>query len=201
MLVLAMMAGGTVGDRRPGGHGRCAGGDGPTRPVSELWRLRPRAHRSGIGTRTRRRHRERCSPRAIEVPWCYLEFGDVGWCRSPARLDARLRAAGLRIAAAELALASCKPDPAAMLPCAGPGSEQAKALKASAGLLRDAESNGAVFLALPANGRPETRSTKKARCCGCCARVTKLRAVGARRPPKRSSAPMGERGRGSAVYC
>lgn len=89
---------------------------------------------------------------AIEVPWCYLEFGDVGWCRNSARLDPRLRAAGLKIAAAELASAGCKPDPAALLPCAAPGSGQARALQDSAELLRDAESNGAVFLALPANG-------------------------------------------------
>jgi hypothetical protein len=89
---------------------------------------------------------------AIEVPWCYLEFGDVGWCRNPARLDARLHAAGLRIAAAEQALVRCTPDPAALLPCAAPGSAQAKALQDSAGLLRDAQSNGAIFLALPANG-------------------------------------------------
>src|SRR3984885_11415732 len=27
---------------------------------------------------------------AIEVPWCYMEFGNVGWCREPARLDAGL---------------------------------------------------------------------------------------------------------------
>ena len=32
----------------------------------------------------------------VEVPWCYLEFGDVGWCRNPARLDSRLHSAALR---------------------------------------------------------------------------------------------------------
>lgn len=89
---------------------------------------------------------------AIEVPWCYLEFGDVAWCRNPARLDARLRAAALRIAAAELASARCQPAQVLSLPCATPGSEQAKALQDSAALLRGAESNGAIFLALPANG-------------------------------------------------
>ena len=40
---------------------------------------------------------------AIEAPWCYLEFGDVGWCRDPARLDRRLHDAGLQIAAQERA--------------------------------------------------------------------------------------------------
>jgi TrbL/VirB6 plasmid conjugal transfer protein len=89
---------------------------------------------------------------AIEVPWCYLEFGDVGWCREPSRLDPRLRAAGLRIAAGELAQAACRPGSNSLVSCAGPGSAQGEALDHSAELLRDARSNGAIFLALPANG-------------------------------------------------
>ncbi len=89
---------------------------------------------------------------AIEVPWCYLEFGDVGWCREPSRLDPSLRAAGLRIAAAESAALECQPGMSALVPCVAAGSAQAKALEHSAELLRDAQSNGAIFLALPANG-------------------------------------------------
>jgi hypothetical protein len=77
---------------------------------------------------------------AIEVPWCYLEFGDVGWCRNPARLDPALRSAGLRIAARELALVP------------GAGGAASRSLEHSAELLRTARSNGALFLALPANG-------------------------------------------------
>jgi hypothetical protein len=88
---------------------------------------------------------------AIEVPWCYLEFGDVGWCRSPARMDPRLHAAGLVIASRELARVGCKPG-AEPSGCVRPGSEQAKALEHSSVLLRIAPSNGAIFLALPANG-------------------------------------------------
>ncbi len=38
---------------------------------------------------------------AIGGPWCYMEFGNVGWCDDPARLDPRLRAAGSKIAAGE----------------------------------------------------------------------------------------------------
>jgi hypothetical protein len=38
---------------------------------------------------------------AIGGPWCYMEFGNVRWCDDPARLDPRLRTAGLRIAARE----------------------------------------------------------------------------------------------------
>ena len=89
---------------------------------------------------------------AIEVPWCYLEFGDVGWCREPSRLDPRLRAAGLKIAADEIAQIGCQPSIVALVVCVPAGSAQAKALERSAELLRDARSNGAIFLALPANG-------------------------------------------------
>ena len=72
---------------------------------------------------------------AIEGPWCYLEFGDVGWCREPGRLDPRLREAGLRIAAQETGRATGM-----------------QALLHTGRLLREAHTNGAVFLALPANG-------------------------------------------------
>ena len=77
---------------------------------------------------------------AIEAPWCYLEFGNVGWCRDPARLDPRLRAAGLKLAAGE------------QVQAASSASEQAHALERSAEQLRDAHSNAEVFLALAPNG-------------------------------------------------
>jgi len=89
---------------------------------------------------------------AIEGPWCYLEFGDVGWCRDPAHRDPELREAGLKIAAAEMALVGCASGAVALLPCAARGTARAKALEQSARLLIEAPSNGAVFLALPANG-------------------------------------------------
>jgi hypothetical protein len=88
----------------------------------------------------------------VEAPWCYMEFGDVAWCREPARQDPRLRHAGIAIAGSELALAGCRPDPLRLLPCAGPGSAQAKVLENSARLLRSARTNAALFLALPADG-------------------------------------------------
>ena len=37
-----------------------------------------------------------------------MEFGNVGWCRDPARLDPRLRAAGLEIAAVERGQIGCR---------------------------------------------------------------------------------------------
>ncbi len=89
---------------------------------------------------------------AIEGPWCYLEFGDVGWCREPSRLESRLRAAGLRIAAQEIVEIACMPQTTVLAPCTPASSAQAQALEHSAELLRNAQSNGAIFLALPANG-------------------------------------------------
>ncbi len=87
----------------------------------------------------------------VEVPWCYLEFGDVGWCRNPERLDGRLHAAALALATSESAAAGCNPRQSSH-PCSALGSGEAQALAHSARLLRAARTNGAIFLALPANG-------------------------------------------------
>ncbi len=87
---------------------------------------------------------------AIEVPWCYLEFGNVGWCREPGRTEGRLRTAGLKIASHELAEAGCGSRGADACP-PGLGAKRL-GLAHSAQLLREADSNGAIFLALPANG-------------------------------------------------
>jgi TrbL/VirB6 plasmid conjugal transfer protein len=89
---------------------------------------------------------------AIEAPWCYLEFGNVAWCREPSRLDPSLRSAALKIAAREIAQTACQPSSALLGECTVPSSAQAKALEHSAELLREARTNGAIFLALPANG-------------------------------------------------
>lgn len=90
---------------------------------------------------------------AIEGPWCYLEFGNVGWCREPQRLDPRLRAAGLKIAKGELEQIGCPgSSPASSTPCVADGGEAAKALEHSATMLRFAHSNGAIFQAVPPNG-------------------------------------------------
>jgi hypothetical protein len=95
---------------------------------------------------------------AIEAPWCYLEFGDVGWCRNPARLDSRLRESALKLATSELAAIGCGSSTGPLTPCVRGGSGvqggsgEAVALERSATLLRHARTNGAIFLALPANG-------------------------------------------------
>ncbi len=93
----------------------------------------------------------------IAAPWCYMEFGDVGWCGNPARLDPRLHASGLATAALEEAQIGCGVSRgsigfAGFTLCVAPGSAQAKAMNQSAELLRGARTNGELFLALPANG-------------------------------------------------
>ncbi|MEA2314663.1 MAG: hypothetical protein QOI03_1355, partial [Solirubrobacteraceae bacterium] len=87
---------------------------------------------------------------AVEAPWCYLEFGDVEWCRSTERLDPRLRAVGMKIASDELAQSGC--TVAVPSRCGAGADASAKGLRSSAELLRSAQSNGALFLSLPANG-------------------------------------------------
>jgi hypothetical protein len=83
----------------------------------------------------------------VEAPWCYLEFGDVAWCREPSRLERSLHLAGLRLADREQQEANCGGSS-----CAG-GSR----LLNSARLLREARTNGDEFLALAPNG-PERNS-------------------------------------------
>ena len=92
---------------------------------------------------------------AVEVPWCYLEFGNVGWCREGAAPEPRLRAAASedRIAGAlrsGLQLGGADSCPARL-------GAKAQGLVHSAQLLREADTNGAIFLALPADG-PERNS-------------------------------------------
>jgi hypothetical protein len=69
---------------------------------------------------------------SIETPWCYMEFGNVGWCADPSRLEGRLRAAALALVSH--------------------GSAHGAASAQAAELVRSAGTNGALFLAFPANG-------------------------------------------------
>jgi hypothetical protein len=95
----------------------------------------------------------------IGGPWCYMEFGDVAWCERPRLLDPRLRAAALGIAFRLARTAACRSG------CAATGSPSgtadARGAAASALLLRQAQTNGQLFLALPAN-RAERNSVKTA---------------------------------------
>lgn len=84
---------------------------------------------------------------SVQAPWCFLEFGDVAWCDQPARLDPRLERAAVRIAARLEAQAREQ-------------GSSGGALRNRAELLRAARTNGAIFLALPANG-PLRNSVKE----------------------------------------
>jgi len=91
----------------------------------------------------------------VTTPWCYLEFGDVGWCDGSGQLNGALRNAGLAIAKNEEVKSGCR---GTCLAGAGPGS---RTLFASAALLREAQTNGELFLALPANESGRNSVTKK----------------------------------------
>jgi hypothetical protein len=97
---------------------------------------------------------------AIEMPWCYLEFGNVRWCSDPALLDPDLRKAGLLIEARQKAMIGCNPSTAAQL-CAAPGSPAALVVERSDRLMRQATTNGALFLAFAANGPERNSVTEK----------------------------------------
>jgi hypothetical protein len=86
----------------------------------------------------------------VEVPWCYLEFGDVSWCeRGGSQLDPRLRRSAVEIA--RRLRKSCRNS------CASDPSSRARAV--SAELLEGAHTNGQLFLALPAD-EVQRNSTK-----------------------------------------
>jgi hypothetical protein len=78
----------------------------------------------------------------VTGPWCYMEFANVHWCLDPRLLDPRLRRAALRIAAQDRALAGR----------AGATPAEREALGQMAARVEGARTNGALFLALPANG-------------------------------------------------
>jgi hypothetical protein len=138
LMTLAMMAGGMWVILDPTGTVGALGGWANQASLGTL-AVTARGTPAGAG-RALADSMESVFAAAIEAPWCYLEFGAVGWCRNPARLDPRLRAAGLKIAAGEQARA------------ASSAGAQARALEHSAEQLRDAHSNAEVFLALPPNG-------------------------------------------------
>jgi hypothetical protein len=87
---------------------------------------------------------------SIEAPWCFMEFGDVGWCDQPARLDPRLEKAAVRIAASI----------EGKVRSGSQSGVSAEVLAHRAQLLRAARTNGQIFLALPANG-PLRNSVKE----------------------------------------
>lgn len=87
---------------------------------------------------------------AIEMPWCYLEFGNVHWCSDPALLDPRLRKAALSLVTAQQTTLSCHAS-LGRGSCTPQGGASALAIKHSDELVREANTNGKLFLAFPAN--------------------------------------------------
>lgn len=86
---------------------------------------------------------------AIDAPWCFMEFGNVGWCNAPAGRP--LKEAAGKIAA--LASATGKENDSSREALESETELSGKGLsRQSAALLRGASSNGELFLALPANG-------------------------------------------------
>ncbi len=75
---------------------------------------------------------------SVTGPWCYLEFGDVGWCRDSSALDPGLLAAARQVVARDRADAT--------------SATRRRAVQVEAGEVAAARTNGDLFLALPANG-------------------------------------------------
>lgn len=151
VAMLAMMAGGLWVIADPAG----------TIGAVEQW-----ANQAGLGTLAviasgSPKHPERTLAESMQVlfssvvgaPWCYMEFGDVDWCQNSGQLDGRLRKAGLAIADNEDKKSGCHDL------CDAGASPANRTLAASAMLLREARTNGELFLALPAN-EPERNSVK-----------------------------------------
>jgi hypothetical protein len=94
---------------------------------------------------------------AVGSPWCYLEFGNVSWCENPARLEPRLRAAGIALLTRPR-VPQCEGGERAAQYCEPLEREAPRASvqphSRSATLMRAARTNGEVFLALPANEAP-----------------------------------------------
>ena len=127
LLTLAMMAGGLWVIANPTGTIGALGGWANEASLGTLGAVM--AGTPDHPDRTLAEGNQNVFSAAIEGPWCYLEFGDVSWCEDAARLDPRLRAAALKIAAT------------------GGGEAPGQ----SAVLLRGARTNAELFLALPAN--------------------------------------------------
>jgi hypothetical protein len=86
---------------------------------------------------------------ATSGPWCYLEFGDVDWCREPAALDPHLRAAASQLELSLRSEATCSGSAPGLVQCAPGGSALQNQLAGAATALAEARTNGGLFLAIP----------------------------------------------------
>jgi hypothetical protein len=95
----------------------------------------------------------------VTGPWCYLEFGDVAWCREPALLDPRLRAVADQLEQVYHAGATCRGPAPGVVQCAPGASTLQTQLAGVATALAEARTNGALFLALPTGTAGRTALT------------------------------------------
>ncbi len=93
---------------------------------------------------------------AITGPWCYLEFGDVEWCRQPSDLDPALHSTAVRLEQVLRAEASCRGPVTGLVQCAPGGSALQSQLAGAATALGVARSNGELFLAIPPDALSRT---------------------------------------------
>jgi hypothetical protein len=93
---------------------------------------------------------------ATSGPWCYLEFGDVDWCREPSALDPHLRAAATQLELVLRSEATCHGSVAGLVQCAPGGSALQTQLTGAATALGEARTNGGLFLALPPEAQART---------------------------------------------
>jgi len=92
----------------------------------------------------------------IGGPWCYLEFGDVDWCRQREQLDPRLHATATTLELELRAEASCRGPSTGLVQCAPDGSALQSQLAGAATALSEAQTNGELFLALPPDALART---------------------------------------------
>ena len=88
----------------------------------------------------------------ITAPWCFLEFGDVNWCRDPLQLDPSLVATAAKVSRLYAVGTTCGPSAPGLSQCFPSGSDQQRADASITLALSAARTNGALFLSLPAGG-------------------------------------------------
>ena len=93
----------------------------------------------------------------VEGPWCYLEFGDVGWCANPAALDQRLHGTAERLESIYRAADLCHGPVQGLVQCAPAGSAYQREVAGAWAALAAARTNGALFRAIP-GGTPARTS-------------------------------------------
>ena len=126
--MVVMMAGRIVGDRQPDWAPSARSAGGPTKPAwarSPPWSRASPAHPD----RTLAESMRSIFSGAIGGPWCFMEFGDVGWCKTQAPGPATGRGGAAR---------------------SRPRNRPRSAARAR-NCCDGARTNGELFLALPAN--------------------------------------------------